>query len=292
MDAMPMAVSRRDFLRATSALAGALGLGALGAGHVDGAEKGTPVVWLQGQGCTGCSISLLNSITAGTAEDLLRSTVELAFHPTLMASAGPNAVAAATAAKEGGGYVLVVEGAVPTAAEGKCCYLWPETTAWDGVREFARKAAHVVAVGTCAAYGGIPASGANPSGARGVSEVVEGRPVINVPGCPPHPDWIVGTVAGLLGGEVPPVDEFGRPQAYFSDTVHDRCPYDAEDYCREEQGCKGQITHGNCPAARWNGGTLGWQNPNWCVGARSPCQGCTHPEFPDGVLPFHAEVDD
>ena len=143
----PMPVSRRDFLRATSALAGAFGLRAMGAGSVSASEEGSSVVWLQAQGCTGCSISLLNSVTAGTAEDLLPSTVDLAYHSTLMGSAGPNAVAAATAAKNAGGYVLVVEGAVPTGADGKYCYLWPGTTARDGVREFAAKAEHVVAVG-------------------------------------------------------------------------------------------------------------------------------------------------
>jgi len=291
-----MPVSRRDFLKATSALAAAFGLRAMGPGSVMASEEGTSVVWLQAQGCTGCSISLLNSITAGTAEDLIPSTVDLAFHPTLMASAGPNAVAAATAAKHAGAYVLVVEGAIPTGADGKYCHLWPGMTARDGVRQFAAKAEHVVAVGTCAAYGGIPASvpagGANPTEARGVSQVVEGGSIINVPGCPPHPDWIVGAIAGLLGGVVPALDAFGRPDAYFSDTIHDHCYYDAEDYCREEEGCKGQITHGNCPAVRWNGGTLGWRNVNWCGGARSPCQGCTHPEFPDRMLPFHDEVDD
>ncbi len=289
-----MPVSRRDFLRATSALAAAFGLRAVGPGAAWAAEEKASVVWLQAQGCTGCSVSLLNSVTGGTAEELLRSAVDLTYHPTLMPSAGPNAVAAAAAARDAGGYVLVVEGAVPTGADGKYCYLWPGTTARDGVRQFAVQAAHVLAVGTCAAYGGIPASvpagGANPTGARGVSKVLDGRPVINIPGCPPHPDWIVGTIASLLSGEVPARDELGRPNAYFSDTIHDQCYYDAEDYCREEQGCKGLITHGNCPGVRWNGGMLGFRNVNWCVGARSPCQGCTHPGFPDKVLPFHREV--
>ena len=174
-----MPISRRDFLQATSAVAAAFGLRAIGPGAVSASEQRPSVVWLQAQGCTGCSISLLNSMTGGTAEDLFRTTVEVTYHPTLMASAGPNAVAAATAAKNAGGYVLVVEGAVPTGADGKYCYLWPGTTAWEGVREFAAKAEHIVAVGTCAAYGGIPASmpadGANPTGARGVSHVVAGR---------------------------------------------------------------------------------------------------------------------
>ena len=161
-----MSASRREFLKASTALAAAFGLRAVG--EAAAAEETPSVIWLQAQGCTGCSISLLNSLTCGTAEDLLRETMHLQFHPTLMAAAGPNAVAAALAARRTGGYVLVVEGAIPTAAGGDYCYLWPGTTAWDGVRDFAARAKHVVAVGTCAAYGGIAASepphGINPTG--------------------------------------------------------------------------------------------------------------------------------
>ena len=257
------------------------------------------MLWLQAQGCTGCSISLLNSLTCGTAEDLLRETMQLKFHPTLMAAAGPNAVAAAMASRKTGGYVLVVEGAIPTGAGGDYCHLWPGTTAWDGVRDFAARAKYVVAVGTCAAYGGIAASspphGVNPTGAQAVSAVVRDTPIINVPGCPPHPDWIVGTIASLLRGSVPARDSRGRPRKYFSTTICERCPCDDghnEQGCLEDRGCKGAVTLGNCPLKKWNNAQPDRPGVNWCIGARSPCQGCTEPRFPDGMLPFHAERDD
>lgn len=292
-----MTLSRRDFVKASSALAAAFGLQLAGVDEATAGESTTPLIWLQAQGCSGCSTSLLNTLTAGKLEDLLCSKLDLEFHPTLMAAAGPNAIAATTRAKNAGGYLLVVEGAIPTGANGKYCYLWPGVTACDGVREFAAKARYVLAVGTCAAYGGIPASrpphGRNPTGAKGVSGVVQGKTVVNVPGCPPHPDWIVGTIASLLSGVVPARDAHGRPEAYFSNTVHNRCPYEdsfAEKYCLEDAGCKGEITYGNCPAVRWNGTEPGAVGINWCIGARSPCLGCTQPEFPDGMLPFHAEV--
>jgi hydrogenase small subunit len=293
-----MSVSRRELLKASSALAAALGLRAIGADKVFAAGGDPPVVWLQAQGCTGCSISLLNSLTAGASEDLLREKIDLKFHPTLMAAAGPNAVAAATAARDAGGYVLVVEGAIPTGAEGHYCYLWPGTTALEGVRAFAAKAKHVVAVGTCAAFGGIsgsvPAGGVNPTGAKGVSAVLGGTTVVNVSGCPPHPDWIVLTIASLLRGAVPARDASGRPRACYPDTVHEQCPYErgeAEDYCLEDYGCKGPVTYSNCPVLKWNSPTPGAKGVNWCMGAGSPCQGCTQPNFPDGMLPFHARVE-
>jgi hydrogenase small subunit len=294
-----MSVSRRDFLKASSMLAAAFGLQVIGDDEAGAAEKLGGVIWLQGQGCTGCSMSLLSSLTGGPCEELLRHKMELKFHPTLMTAAGPNAVAAALAARAHGGYVLIVEGAIPTAAGGKFCYLWPGTTAWDGVQEFAKKAEYIVAVGTCAAYGGIPASvpphGANLTGAKGLSQVVRGKTIINVPGCPPHPDWVVGTIASLLSGIVPARDAHGRPEAYFSNTIHNQCPYEdsyAEKYCLEELGCKGSITYGNCPGIRWNSMEPDGKGVNWCIGARSPCRGCTQPDFPDAMLPFHAEVED
>jgi hydrogenase small subunit len=295
-----MCLSRRNFLKASSALAAAFGLRALGGGEAIAAEEGdSPVVWLQGQGCSGCSMSLLNSLTGGTAEDLLRHKVQLTFHPTLMTAAGPNAVAAARATQNAGGYLLIVEGAIPTGANGRYCHLWPGTTALDGVREFASKAKYVVAVGTCAAYGGIPGSvppgGTNPTGAKCLSAVLGGKTVINIPGCPSHPDWIVGTVASLLGGVVPARDAHGRPEMYFSNTIHNQCPYEdsyAEKLCLEDHGCKGPVTYGNCPRLKWNSVKPGGIGVNWCVGARSPCQGCTQPDFPDGMLPFHAEVEE
>ena len=172
-----MTVSRRNLLKASSLLAAAFGLRAIGDDEAVAAEKGGGLIWLQCQGCSGCSMSLLNSLTSGTSEELLRHKIDLKFHSTLMAAGGANAVAAAVPAADG--FVLVVEGAVPAAAGGQFCYLWSGTTAWDGVREFARRARCIVAVGTCAAYGGIPASRPphtiNPTGARGLSAVVDGK---------------------------------------------------------------------------------------------------------------------
>jgi hydrogenase small subunit len=124
---------------------------------------------------------------------------------------------------------------------------------------------------------------------------VREKRVINIPGCPPHPDWIVGTIAKVLSGTPPVIDILGRPHALFSNTIHSQCFYEsglAAKYCLEERGCKGSRTFANCPAIMWNPLKAGEKGVNWCVGARCPCLGCTQPDFPDGMLPFHAEVDD
>jgi NiFe hydrogenase small subunit HydA len=300
-----MSISRRAFLKYCTATAGALGLSASGLvklQRVLAVEGGPPVVWLQGQGCSGCSTSLLNSIHYATIDDLLLNTLDLEYHPTVMAAAGDLAVSAAEAAYTSGGYVLVVEGAIPTAQAGRYCYLWPGMTAHDAAKIFSRNAAFVLAVGTCAAYGGIPGGRPNPTGARGVADVVgPGIEVINIPGCPAHPDWIVGTIAHLLAcGEAPRLDLHDRPKDYYQHPVHSRCPNRMKYYqrgvfatqlgepgCLSMLGCNGRSADSDCPVRQWNSPAQSECGVSWCIGARTPCQGCTEPDFPDGTSPFY-----
>ena len=127
-----------------------------------------------------------------------------------------------------------------------------------------------------------------------MQSIVTGKTIINVAGCPPHPDWIVGTIASLIGGTVPELDDNKRPKTYYVE-MHDKCPYKEDpykSYCLQESGCKGPVTRANCHTLRWNNTTPGAKGVNWCMGSRSPCQGCTQPNFPDGMLPFSATVDD
>ena len=309
-----MNVTRRDFLKASAAITGALALKASGLLQLQkamaaGAEAaGVPVIWLQGQSCTGCSVSLLNTIHYMTIDELLVNTLDLQYHPTVMAAAGDLAVGAAEGAAPG--YVLIIEGSIPVGDQGHYCHVWEDEnnnpvtmeTAFD---DFWRNASHILAVGTCASYGGIPAGNPNPTTALGVNGTLsylgvskKKRPtVINIPGCPAHPDWIVGTVAVLLAGEMPELDRDGRPIEFFGEHVHYHCPNRGqglkakklgEPGCLVGLGCNGQQTHADCPMRKWNAGEPGeGKGVNWCVGAQNPCQGCTEPTFPDGMSPFY-----
>jgi hydrogenase small subunit len=299
-----MELTRRDFLRASSALAAAFGMQASGiVPPAEGAVTagGLPVVWLQAQACTGCSVSLLNTIYYMSAADLLTNTLSVEYHSTLMAAAGDRAVAAAQAALNAKGYVLVVEGAIPTASQGKYCYVWPGMTAMAAVQQFAANAKFILAVGTCSSYGGIPAAAAtpvNPTGVKPLSAIVGVTRTINLPGCPAHPDWIVGTVAYLLkNGAAPSLDSLRRPKSFYPGIIHEDCPY--EDYyedgrergsygpCRYGVGCKGPKTVCDCKKRKWNGAAANTPGVNWCMGAGTPCIGCTEPGFPDGMSPFY-----
>ena len=288
-----MELSRRDFMMATSAVAAAFGLRPLTEACAAAPSGLPPVVWLQAQTCSGCSVSLLNSIALLNPVDLLTKTISLQYHPTLMSAYGPDAIAAAQAVRNTTGFVLVVEGAIPTASQGKQCYLWPGTTALQGVKDFASKAAFVIAIGTCASYGGVAAGSPNPTAARSVAAVAGTSKLVNIPGCPTHPDWIVGTIAYLLkNGQAPPMDTYRRPKMFFQRTVHETCPYkDDEDRCLEDLGCKGKETYGDCSTRLWNSPGPAQPGVNWCVLSRSPCHGCTEPGFPDQMSPFRAESD-
>ncbi len=295
-----MRITRRDYLRASTAAGVALGLkasGLVGMSEAYAAGAKPPVLWLQAQSCTGCSVSFLNSVYYATVDQLLLDTLDVKYHSNVMAAAGDMAVQAAEAAYNDGGYVLVVEGAIPTGASGRYCELWPGLSAIDGVQQFASRAGWVLAVGTCASYGGIPTGSPNPTSAESVQSAIgSSKQVINIPGCPTHPDWIVGTVAYILqNGSAPALTTGQRPQVYFGKRVHDQCPRRGEDDdegrlggrdCLYGVGCKGKETYADCPTRRWNSGGPNRTGVNWCVDSNSPCHGCVEPKFPNGLVPF------
>lgn len=285
-----MKISRRVFLEYCTAASAALGVGPgelASLSRVLAASAGPSVLWMQGSGCSGCTVSFLNYISPAAprdATDVLISSVRLLYHPTLSAAAGSMAVAAISQAKE---FILIVEGGVPTAFDGHACAAWMENgrevTFRDAIQTLGAKASQIVCVGACAAYGGVSSMGANPAGVGGVQKVV-GRKTINVAGCPPHPNWIVGTLIPLLQGKTVDVDEYGRPTAFFGQTLCHQCPFHHQGearrlgvggQCLEELACRGRGAAGTCSVLKWNNGV------NWCAGAGAPCQACTDPAFPD-----------
>jgi hydrogenase small subunit len=266
--------------------------------------KEIPLVWLAAAACTGCSVSLLNTASPRIKNVLIDQVipgvhVNLRFHQTIMAGAGEPVIEALedTAAEKKGGYVLAVDGSIPVGEKASYCVMGER----DGkpvdmetrFTELARDSLAILAIGTCASFGGIPAVAPNPSNAQPIRQVLElkgiDKPLINIPGCPPHPDWIVGTVASVLLNGLPApadLDENLRPLAFYGKLIHENCPRRAyfdegkfakkfgEEGCLYELGCKGPITYADCPIRRWNNGT------NWVIGAGAPCQGCTQPEYP------------
>ncbi len=262
-----------------------------------------PVIWIEGTSCTGNSISLDNSADP-TLREVLEEIIDLRYSQLFMWPEGSRAmdVLRSTVKDNRDRFILVVEGGLPLGL--------PEAAVMgeeEGrivpvaalVPELAAAARAVVAVGNCAAFGGPSGAHPNPTGTKGVWKVVTGRPVINVPGCPAHPDWTVGTLVHIILYGLPRVDSFLRPTMFFGELVHDRCPrrfhFFNGDFaaapggagCLLKVGCKGPVTHADCPTRKFNDGV------NWCINANNPCIGCAAPDFPDGgTSPFFARLTD
>lgn len=310
-----MQVTRRQFLQYCTAAAGALGLTGLQLRELEAAlaDTGAPtLIWLHGSGCQGDSVSFLNlfadlePVGHVTTASVLIEHVNLAYHTVVMASAGQTAVDMAMQAHRKGGYVLVLEGGVPTAFEGRACSIMTvgdqEITYQQAIQMLADNAAAVVCVGTCASYGGIPKAPPNPTGVISGSEALPDKTVINIPGCPAHPDWVAWAVVQLILGQVPELDRYNRPTALYGDrfgldplamNVHENCPrnpintgnqrattFGQDHLCLEDLGCRGPETYSDCPMRKWNNGENG--PANWCVDSNGLCFGCVEPDFPGG----------
>jgi hydrogenase small subunit len=299
-----MPISRRKFLQFSAGTAALLGADLFGNPLMRkafaAAVAETPIIWLAAGACSGCSVSLLNALSPRIQDVLLDQVIpghhtELAFHPTVMAASGDLAMQAMYETEEKP-FILVVEGAIATADGGRTCEVGEKNghgiTGLEHVLRLGKKAKAVLAVGSCASFGGIPKANMNPSGAKGVVEVFKEHgittPTINLPGCAVHPDWFVATVAGILlgGPEAVKVDALGRPTMIYGKLIHDNCPlrgqFDAgrfaqkfgDEGCLYKLGCKGPVAHANCAEKKFNSGT------NWCIGNGHPCNGCVEPEYP------------
>src|SRR5450755_742157 len=289
-------VSRRTFIKYCTAMASVLALPPL-AGRAMAqqlrAARRPSVIYLSFQECTGCLESLTRSFSP-SIENLIFDVISLDYDDTLMAAAGGQAEAARDKAMKDnyGKYVLVIDGSVPTGANGAYCTSGGRS-AVDILREAAKGAAAIVCVGTCSAFGGIPFADPNPTDAWPVTAIVPDKPIINVSGCPPIPEVITGTLLQFVTtGRVPDLDEHRRPKVFFGNTIHDRCyrrpfydegkfakSFDDEGarngWCLYELGCKGPTTYNACATIKWNGGT------SFPIQSGHGCIGCAEPGFWD-----------
>jgi len=258
-------------------------------------------VWFHFQECTCCSESFIRSSHPLVA-DLLLDRISLDYTETLQAAAGKQAEEAlhATMTEHAGNYLMLVEGSVPTEAGGVYCCIGGRTAA-DILQEAARGAKAVVAWGSCASNGCIQAAKPNPTGATPIHELLHGKPIINVPGCPPIGEVMAGVIVHLLAFDrIPQLDRLGRPRAFYSRRVHDTCyrrpNYDAglfvesfdddnarRGYCLYKVGCRGPVTYNACGVTRWNNGV------SFPIQSGHGCIGCSEAKFWDNG-PFYQHV--
>ncbi|PYQ31810.1 MAG: hydrogenase 2 small subunit [Acidobacteria bacterium] len=253
-----------------------------------GRARRPSVIWLHMQDCTGCTETLLRTSQPDLAT-LLFDVISLDYHETVMAASGYDAEhALADAMKENDGkYILVVEGSIPTGESGTYLKI-AGRNGIDMLRDVAAHSAAVVAMGSCASWGGIPSSNINPTGATGVDSIIKSKPVVNLPGCPPNPYVLLATILEFAAtGKPPKLDSLGRPKFAYDRVIHDHCPrrahFDAGRFAKEfgdsghrsgwclyQLGCKGPVTHAPCSTRHFNEVV-----DCWPIGIGSPCVGCT-----------------
>ncbi len=288
-------VSRRGFLKFCTATASLMALPpTMVPAIAEALEKARrpSVIWLSFQECTGCTESLTRSHSP-SVESLIFDHISLDYHHTLQAAAGEAAEAAREAAmhENKGKYILVVDGSIPLGDPGYSTIAGISNL--QMLEETAKDAAAIIAVGTCAAFGGLPQANPNPTGAVSVADIITDKPIINVSGCPPIPTVITGVLAHFLTfGSIPELDQYNRPKVFYGQSIHDRCyrrpfydkglfaeTFDDEGakagWCLYKLGCKGPMTYNACATTKWNQGT------SWPVESGHGCLGCSEPRFWD-----------
>jgi hydrogenase small subunit len=266
------------------------------------AARRQSVIWLSFQECTGCLETLLRT-SSPTISSLIFDFISLDYQEALMASAGTAAeltLRQAVAANKGK-YLLAIDGSVPV-ADGGVYSLTGGKANVSMLQEFGPDAAAILAIGTCAAYGGIPAARPNPTGAVGVEDVITDKPIVNIPGCPPIPEVLSGVLVYFVSfGRLPDLDDKKRPLAYFGTTIHDQCyrrpfydqgkfakSFDDEGarqgWCLFELGCKGPTTHNACASLKWN------DNTSFPIESGHGCLGCSEPNFWDQDGGFYTSL--
>lgn len=293
-------IDRRQFLKMAASLAAAMALGPASVPQIADAlvelsSGQAPLLWLQAQSCSGCSVSLLNA-TRPDISSVLTQYVSLLFHSTISAATGRTAMDVLDKSIDHGGYYLAVEGSIPLAMPEACVIGGVHVS--ELVGKAAQNAKAILCVGTCAAYGGIPAADNNPTGSVSVVDFLKTRncttPLIRLPGCPSHPDWIVGTLVHVIKFGLPKLDADARPEIFYGRLLHDQCPrfadYERENFassfsgdgCLFKLGCMGPVTKADCNSRLWNRGA------NTCIHAGAPCIGCASDTFAkSAALPFY-----
>jgi len=266
------------------------------------------LLWLQGGACSGNTMSFLNAEEPSACDLVTDFGIDILWHPSLGMELGEAAQQLFYACARGERQldIFVFEGTVILGPNGSGRYdMFADRPMKDWVYELANQASIVVAIGDCACWGGIPAVAPNPSESVGLQYLRRARggflggdwrskaglPVINIPGCPAHPDWVTQILVAVASGRAGDValDELQRPQTFFKSFTQTGCTrvqfFEYKQSTLEfgqgtrtgclfyEFGCRGPMTRSPCNRILWN-------RQSSKTRAGMPCTGCTEPEFP------------
>jgi len=264
------------------------------------------LLWLQSGGCGGCTMSLMCAESPDLLTRFARAGIQVVWHPALSEASGPEVMQLLESIEQEQTPLtfLCIEGALLCGPEGTGRFhLFGDTRTpfINWFRRLADKAEHIIAVGSCAAFGGATSAGPDPTDATGLQykgaidngflapefRSRSGLPVINIAGCPIHPDWVTEVLQGLAFGDFghEDLDEFNRPVFYTQHLVHHGCPrneyYEYKASAKEHSqlgclmenlGCVATRARADCNIRPWNGNGS-------CTKGGYACINCTAPEF-------------
>ncbi|MEM9671095.1 MAG: hydrogenase [Bacteroidota bacterium] len=263
------------------------------------------VLWLQGGACSGNTMSFLNAEEPTVVELVTDFGINILWHPSIGLEIGDQVsdLLEDCINKKVQLDILVFEGSIVQGPNGTgTMNYFADRPMQDWVKELSEVAQFVVAIGDCATWGGIPAVPPNPSESTGMQFLKKnkggflgadyksqaGFPVINIPGCPAHPDWITQILVGISTGRAKDIllDSYHRPKTFFTDFVQTGCP-NVNNFAQKidghfgkrggclfyEVGCRGPMTHASCNRILWN-------RQSSKTRVNHPCLGCTEPGFP------------
>jgi len=297
-------VDRRTFLNYCFKLTASMGLGALAVPQVVEAFENKPripVIWLHGLECTCCSESFIRS-SHPIAQDIVLNMISLDYDDTLQAAAGDQVeeVRRKVMKDYKGQYLLAVEGNAATRDDGVYCTVGGQSFL-EILKESAADAKAIIAWGSCASHGCVQNAKPNPTGAQPVKKIISGKPIINVPGCPPIAEVMTGVLTYILTfDKLPELDRVGRPKMFYGQRIHDKCYrrpfFDAgqfveswddegakKGWCLYKMGCRGPTTYNSCSTFKWNNGV------SFPIGSGHPCIGCSEENFWDNG-PFYQRL--
>ena len=269
-------------------------------------KKTFNVLWLQSGGCGGCSMSLLCAESPDLIATLELANINLLWHPSLSEASGVELIEILQGILNGDIQLdaLCLEGSAMRGPDGTGRFHMLAGTGksmMHWLQDLSQYARYTIAMGSCAAYGGITAAGNNPGDACGLQYEgtkpggilgedylsKAGLPVINVAGCPTHPNWVTETLMLLADEQFSheDIDQYHRPRMYADHLVHHGCPRNeyyefkasaekASDLgcIMENMGCLGTQAHADCNTRLWNG-------DGSCLRGGYACINCTAPEF-------------
>jgi len=299
-------ISRRDFLRFCFLTTAYLGLESSMVSKVVRALESKPrppVFWLNFAACTCCTESLVRS-SRPLISDVLLTAISLDYMETIQVAAGHQAeeIVWEGMKKNFGNYILAVEGSVPTKDGGVYCTVGG-MTAIEYLKKAAQGAKAIISVGSCSSFGCVTTAYPNPTGAKPIYKIITDKPVVNIPGCPPIAEVIVGTIVHLITFDsLPELDSLKRPKVFYGQRIHDKCyrraffdagmfveKFDDEGarkgWCLYKVGCRGPVTYNACSIVKWKEGT------SFPIQSGHPCLGCSEPDYWDKT-PLYQHVAD